>query len=142
MTIKETAGKILLYFYQLQRTVPASMQHRQIGFLDKKDGGVSLTSDKKWLTKDLQDINPSSSDIYNGFLFLLNKGFIKSKERSNAGAKVYMGIELADTGIDIIEGVEYGSAGKEAFMVAFNIKVHESMDTDALIKDNLKTLLN
>ena len=73
MTIKETAGKTLLYFYQLQRTVPLEMQSRQIGFINKKESGLGLTSDKKWLTNDLVDINPSTIDIFNAFMYLLER---------------------------------------------------------------------
>jgi hypothetical protein len=66
---------MLLYFYQLQRTAPLTMPYRQIGFVTKKEGGVGVTSDKKWLTKDLLSINPGSNDIFNAFLFLMKKNF-------------------------------------------------------------------
>lgn len=141
MTIKETAGKVLLYFYRLQRTVPSSMRYRQLVFMEKKDGGVSLTSDKKWLTKDLLDINPNPSDIFNAYIFLLEKGFIRPRERAATGARIYIGIQLSSRGIDIVEGVEQGSEGKDAFHRTFNIAVSDSSDIEAVVEENLSSLL-
>lgn len=141
MTIKETAGKMLLYFYQLQRTVPAAMPYRQLGFLDKADGGVSMTSDKKWLTKDLLDINSSAADIYNAFRFLLHKGFIHSVERATTGKRIYIGVQVTHTGIDIIEGIEQGHEGQREFGTAFNISADGNSDVDGFIKEQLSELL-
>lgn len=141
MTIKETAGKVLLYFYQLQRTAPLAMPYRQLGFIDKKEKGVGLTSDKKWFTKDLLGINPSSSDIYNAFLFLRSKGYIQSTERVTAGAIIYVGTRLTGDGIDVVEGIERGREGKHEFELAFNIKV-EGGNVDSLIKEHLGALLD
>lgn len=142
MTIKETAGRVLLYLYQLQRTVPASMRYRQLGFIDKPNGGIALTSDKKWLTKDLLDINPSSSDICNAYLFLIDKGFVQSKERAASQARVYLGIHLTSRGIDIIESIEYGSEGKQAFEATFNLPIQDNENVESLIKNTLGHLLD
>ncbi|MES2630663.1 MAG: hypothetical protein V4611_01780 [Patescibacteria group bacterium] len=141
MTIKETAGKTLLYFYQLQRTVPLTMRYRQLGFIDRKNGGLFLTSDKKWLTNNLLDINPASIDILNAFIFLIDKGFIESKERATTEARVYVGIQLTHKGIDIVEGVESGEDGRRIFNSNFNINVAEGTTIEQLIDENLSTLL-
>lgn len=140
MTIKETAGKVLLYFYQLQRTAPLAMPYRQLGFIDKKEKGIGLTSDKKWFAKDLLGINPASSDIFNAFSFLRSKGYIKSNERVGASAIIYVGIQLTGAGIDIIEGIERGNDGKHEFELAFNIGVEDSRDVESLIKECLGAL--
>lgn len=142
MTIKETAGKVLLYFYQLQRAAPLTMAHRQVGFLDKKDKGLALTSDKRWLTKDLIDINPAATDIFNALNFLIDKGFINSRERVTAEARIYVGVQLTAAGIDIVEGVERGKDGKKDFDTTFNIKIEGSTDVDSLVKQNLGDLLD
>ena len=141
MTIKETAGKILLYFYQLQRTVPLTMKYRQLGFVDRKSGGMYLTSDKKWLTNNLLDINPVSTDVLNAFTFLIDKGFIQSLERATGEATIYVGIQLSATGIDVVEGIEGGSEGKQTFTSTFNIQVDSSATIESVIKDNLSALL-
>jgi hypothetical protein len=140
VTIKETAGKMLLYFYQLQRTAPLTMPYRQIGFVTKKEGGVGMSSDKKWLTKDLLSINPVSNDIFNAFLFLMKKNFIETRERTTAGAKVYVGIHLSELGIDVIEGIERGEEGRQDFTRTFNISVDGVSEVDELIKDTLTNL--
>ena len=141
MTIKETAGKILLYFYQLQRTVPLTMKYRQLGFIDRKNGGLYVTSDKKWLTNNLLDINPVSTDVLNAFTFLIDKDFIQTRERATAEAKIYVGIQLTSTGIDVVEGIEGGSEGKQTFTSTFNIQVDSSATIESVIKDNLSALL-
>lgn len=140
MTIKETAGKVLLYLYQLQRVTPLVMPHRQVGFIDKKDKGLELTSDKRWLMEDLRDINSAAVDTYNAFNFLLDKEFITTRRRVTANARVYVGAQLTAKGIDIVEGVERGQNGKRAFEEAFNIKVGSSMGTRELIDDKLSML--
>jgi len=141
VTIKETAGKILLYFYQLQRTVPLTMKYRQLGFVDRKSGGMYLTSDKKWLTNNLLDINPVSTDVLNAFTFLIDKGFIQSLERATGEATIYVGIQLSATGIDVVEGIEGGSEGKQTFTSTFNIQVDSNANIESVIKDNLSALL-
>jgi hypothetical protein len=141
VTIKETAGKILLYFYQLQRTVPLTMKYRQLGFVDRKTGGLYVTSDKKWLTNNLLDINSNATDVFNAFTFLIDKGFIQTRERTTGEAKIYVGIQLSSNGIDVVEGIEGGPDGKQAFMSTFNIQVGSSADIEAVIHENLSVLL-
>jgi hypothetical protein len=140
VTIKETAGKILLYFYQLQRTVPLTMNNRQLGFVDRKNANLYVTSDKKWLTNNLLAINPVSNDIYNAFIFLIDKGYILSNERASGDAKIYVGIQLSATGIDIVEGIEGGSDGQRDFTATFNIPINGSAHVEDVIKDNLSIL--
>ena len=118
------------------------MPNRQVGFIDKKERGAALTSDKKWLVKDLLGINNTSLDLLNAFIFLHNKGFIKSKERVSTGARIYVEIQITDTGIDIVEGVERGRDGKQDFETTFNIKVDDGSDVDGLVKDNLSALFD
>ena len=142
MTIKETAGKVALYLYQLQRTVPSGMRQRQLGFLERKDGGgLALTSDKKWLTKDLLDINPTVADLLNAFMFLRDKRYIQSEERATSAARIYVGIQLTGLGIDIIEGVERDRDGKKAFTETFNIVVDDNVNIERLVKDHLGALM-
>lgn len=140
MTIKETAGKMLLYFYQLQRAVPSSMRYRQLVFIDKPAGGIVMSTDKKWLTKDLLDISSSTTDILNAFVFLCDKDFVESTERSSLGRSIYVGIQMTSNGIDIIEGVEGGGEGQKLFSQTFNIETDRDTSVEGLISANLSTL--
>lgn len=117
------------------------MPYRQLGFVEKKDGRVAVNSDKKWLTTDLLGISPSASDIYNAFIFLIDKGFIASRERSTAGTRIFVGIRVADIGLDIVEGIEGSSEGRRDFSIVFNIQVREGTSVDELVKDKLSKLL-
>lgn len=137
ITIKETAGKVLLYAYQLQRINPLVMPHCQIGFLNKGDKGMGLTSDKQWLMKDLKSINPAAVDVYNALNFLLDKGYITSRHKVSASAQVYIGMQLTSNGIDIVEGVDGGSTGKKEFEKAFNIEVGSDMTSNELTDSQL-----
>ena len=100
-----------------------------------------LTSDKKWLTNNLLDINPVSTDILNAFTFLIDKGFIQSLERTTGEATIYVGIQLSATGIDVVEGIEGGPDGKQIFTSTFNIQVDGNANIESVIKDNLSILL-
>lgn len=114
------------------------MRYRQLGFIEKKDGGVSLTSDKKWLTTDLQGINPKAVDIFNAIIYLVENGYIHSKERVTEGARIYVGISMSGRGIDIIEGIEGSEEGRETFSTAFNIAAGDSVES--MIADHLGML--
>ena len=142
MTIKETAGKILLYFYQLQRAAPSSMQYRQLAFVDKPNGKMGMTTDKKWLTKDLLEITRSSSDALNAFMYLRAKRYIDSTERASVGKRIYVGIQLTGNGIDIVESLEHSSGGRQAFSAAFNMDVQSGASIDDLIKQHLGSILD
>lgn len=140
ITIKETAGKMLLYFYQLQRTVPMSMPRRQLGFIDKPDGDILFAGDKQWLTKDMRAINPSSIDILNAYTFLVEKKIIESSERIAKDKRIYVGVHVTAEGVDLVEGIEQGKDGQSNFMRMFNIAMKSNVDVERLIKDNLKGL--
>jgi hypothetical protein len=141
MTIKETAGKALLYFYQLQRTDPLSMSQRQLAFIGKKGGGIAFTSDKKAFAKDLLDLNPNATDFYNAFIFLVDKGFIVTQQRTNAHARVYVGAQVTDKGVDVIEGIEGSAEGRKYFEMSFNIKTDSHATIDRLVKAQLSAIL-
>jgi hypothetical protein len=141
MTIKETAGKVLLYLYQLQRTDPLSMPQRQLAFISKKGTGVAFTSDKKAFAKDLLDLNPNSTDFYNAFIFLVDKGFIVTQERANAHARVFVGAQVTDKGVDVIEGIEGSAEGRKYFEMSFNIKTDSHSTIDRLVKSQLSAIL-
>jgi len=117
------------------------MKYRQLGFVDRKTGGLYVTSDKKWLTNNLLDINSNATDVFNAFTFLIDKGFIQTRERTTGEAKIYVGIQLSSNGIDVVEGIEGGPDGKQAFMSTFNIQVGSSADIEAVIHENLSVLL-
>lgn len=140
MTIKATAGKLLLYIYKLQRSAPLDMLKRQLVFVDKQSRGVSLTSDKVWLAKDMLEINPSGADVYNAFQFLVDQGYIKSKTKAVQGAKIYAEIELTSNGFNIIEDIETGDEGARNFHDKFSLMVNGGTKVDLLVDEQLSSL--
>lgn len=117
------------------------MQYRQVGFIDKPNGGVSLTSDKKGFTNDLITLSPQPADLFNAFTFLLDKKFIKSEQRAAKGTTIFLGVEVTSKGIDIIESIEGGFDGARVFSETFNIKADNGTTVDQLVKNNLSKLL-
>jgi hypothetical protein len=140
MTVKATAGKLLLYIYMLQRSAPLDMLKRQIVFVDKQSRGVSLTSDKVWLAKDLLEINSNGSDIYNAFQFLLNQQFVTAQHRAVPNAKIYADIELTATGFNVIEDIERDDEGARVFRQKFNLEVEGGTNIDKVIDKQLSSL--
>lgn len=140
MTVKATAGKLLLYIYKLQRSAPLDMLKRQIVFVDKQSRGVSLTSDKVWLASDLLDINSSGSDIYNAFQFLLNQELIRAGQREIPNAKVYMSIELTANGFNLVEDIERDDEGARAFRDKFSLNVRSGTKVDRVVEEQLSSL--
>lgn len=142
MTIKETAGKLLLYLYELHRNTPGDMKYLQLSFDNVSGGGVKVHSDNKQLKENLNKINPSDSDIYTAFLFLQDKYFILANTPTKTPQVVdfYIGVRLTDRGVDVIEGIERGQEEKQAFNVTFNIKVDNNMNVESLVKANLSML--
>lgn len=118
------------------------MQYRQLAFVDKPNGKVGMTTDKKWLTKDLLEISRSSADALNAFMYLRAKRFIDSTERASVGKRIYVGIQLTGLGIDIIESLEHSSGGRQAFSAGFNIDVASGATIDDLIKSHLGQILD
>lgn len=118
------------------------MQYRQLAFVDKPNGKIGMTTDKKWLTKDLLEITRSSADALNAFMYLRAKRYIDSTERASVGKRIYVGIQLTGLGVDIIEGLEHSSGGRQAFSAGFNIDLDSGVTIDDLIKQQLGPILD
>ena len=139
MTVKATAGKLLLYIYKLQRTAPLDMLKRQIVFVDKQPKGLALTSDKVWLAKDLLEI-AGGADIYNAFQFLLNQDFVSARSKAVPNARIYAEIELTSLGFTIVEDIESGAEGAQLFRDKFSLDVRSGQKIDRVIEEQLSSL--
>lgn len=140
MTIKEIAGTVLLYLYEIQREQPAKLRFIVIDFNELSGGQVSLNCSDNSIKTALLKISENPNDIYNAHRYLVNKSFIQSSEQSDAGSGEYIGCLLTDHGVDIIEGIERGDEEKAHFNFIFNIKVENNMNVESLIKANLSAL--
>lgn len=132
MSIKQTAGKILLALYALQRENPVKLEQSQIVF--QLQGTVTLNGDD-WLIKILHDINTNDSDLYNSINYLLNKSLVIRKNSTGAmGAITLRGISLTDVGIDVIEGIEQGEEPQKVIKSLFNFTLSPKVTVDSLVK--------
>lgn len=145
--IKTIAGKILLYFYSVQRTEYAklhdfsvSFQMRHFSNPDERSPKMERSSTNE-LLENLLKISNRDNDIYNALLYLNGSGFIEMKEsKDNVGIHLY-NFQLSNHGIDIIEGIERGNDEKQIFNVTFNIKVADNVNVDSLVKAEVGSLL-
>lgn len=101
-----------------------------------------MNADKKWMSKDLLEINPSSTDIFNAYRFLIRKGVLQSTERATGGKRIFVGILVTDTGIDIVEGIERGRDGQREFAAMFNISAEGALSVDEFVSQHLSSLMN
>lgn len=133
MTVKETAGKILLALYSIQTDNPAYLQDRKIIF--RTISKVKLHTDAKF-KEILYKINSDESALYNAFDYLLQKKFIASNQSNTMGALVLIGTHLTFNGVDIIEGIERGKGPQKVIKSLFNFSFNFSptMKVDSLIK--------
>jgi hypothetical protein len=124
MTVKETAGKILLVLYYIQTENPAKLEIASIIFTTM--GDIVLETDT-WLKALLEGITKNNKELYNGFNYLLGKGLIaKKNNRDMMGGIILLGVHLTPSGIDIIENVEQGEEPQKIFKSLFNLSFNFS----------------
>ena len=138
MTIKETAGKLLLALYSLQIKNPIVLQDMQLNIAvsDRYEGGRTppyfLHEEEYPLPQILHQISTNDSLLYNALHYLLGKSLINfvntDSFRANA-SEDYFGLHLTDLGIDVVEGVNQGDEQKKRFSSLFNITVNNNVDS-------------
>ena len=134
MTIKETAGKILLVLYYLQTTEPTKLESMQIFF--QATVKPSLEADAE-LESLLHSINDSDIVLYNAVNYLLERGLIsKKKQKGVMGGLLIIGPHVTYVGVDIIESVEQGEDKQKDVKSLFNLSFNFSptMKVDNLLK--------
>lgn len=137
------AGKILLYFYGIQRISAHKLQDTIFEFEIENENSytppVLLTDDEK-IIEGLLEINDSTLDLLAALHYLYDKFFINLKHVETSGSEIFHNIKVTAAGIDIIEGVERGEVEKNEFNVTFNIKVENNVSVDSLLKANLGSI--
>lgn len=134
MTIKETAGKILLILYYLQITSPTKLENMQILF--QATDRPELEADEE-LKELLHEINNTDADLYNAINYLFERGLVSKRNQKNAmGGLLIIGPHVTYEGIDIIESVEQGEESQKVVKSLFNFSFNFSptMKVGSLIK--------
>lgn len=132
MSIKQTAGKILLSLYVLQLSNPTELEQTSVVFQATSD--VELETDA-WLEDILHSINDNDNLLYNSFNYLLEKGLIAKKNKKDfMGGLLLLGLHLTASGIDVIEGVEQGEEPQKIIKSLFNFNFSSKMTIDSLVK--------
>jgi len=134
MTIKETAGKILLVLYSLQIENPIKLKNDLI-LIKTIDRPVIEGNDgvAGWLHK----ITDDDTRLYNGLQYLFDKHLIAKSNNKNAmGAYLIRGLYVTDLGLDIIQGVEQGEESQKKLksLFNFNFTISPKIQVDSLVK--------
>ena len=135
MTIKETAGKILLVLYYLQISEPMKLDQEQILFQAANKPKLETTSSR--FKQQLHEISSNDVQLYNATLYLLERGLIQSKTKMGVmGGLLILGPHVTYQGIDIVESVEQGEASQKIVKSLFNFSFNFSptMKVDSLLK--------
>lgn len=135
MTIKETAGKLLLVLYSLQITEPMKLEHEQILF--QTASKLKLETDSSSFKQLLHGITTDDTALYNATNYLLERGLIdKRNQKGVMSGLLIIGPHVTYPGIDIIESVEQGEESQKVVksLFNFNFSFSPSMKVESLLK--------
>ena len=141
MTIKETAGKVLLVLYALQIENPIKLEQTSVVL---KSLNKPKLETKSWLKDILHQVSDNDGHLYNAFSYLLDKGLLSRGDTTvPMGAIVLTGIHITGAGIDIIEGVEQGPEQRSVIKSLFslNINVRNTITVDSLLKGEVGSIV-
>ncbi len=144
--IKKISGKILLYFYSIQRSDYAKLhdsilefQMRHFSSDDNKSPQIINKGNE--IVQDLLKISGNDNNIYNALIYLDDKGFINMSRSLDNVSDNFLNFSVSSAGIDIIEGIERGESERKKFNIIFNIKLADNINVESLIKTELGSLI-
>jgi len=143
--IKKIAGKMLLYFYTLQRNDYSSLYDFGLSFqmrhFPKGEKSPAINDKNNEISQTLIKISGNDNNAYNALIYLCEKGFINMSKTSDNVSDHFLNINVSSEGIDIIEGIERGETEKKEFNIIFNIKIADNINIESLIKTELGSLI-
>lgn len=137
--INKIAGRLLLYFYALQRQ-NAFPSMEIVSFFGIQENKTEMESSSNFVKGMLKVSKKSAADIYNSLRYLKEKRFIDFKEVKTTIGDLLHNIEVTAWGVDIVEGIERSEEEKKKFNITFNIKIADNINIDSLIKNELGSL--
>jgi len=144
--IKKIAGRILLYFYLIQRNDYSKLcdlvlEFQMRHFSDKNEKSPKIIHKDNEIVQNLLKIAGNDNNVYNALKYLENKGFIEMSKSSDNVNDNFLNFSVSSAGIDIIESIERGKEEKREFNIIFNIKVADNINIESLIKTELGSLI-
>lgn len=141
-SIKVISGKVLLYFYALQRSDYTKLHDLVLEFQMRHFSDVNIKSPRinqkeNEVVQNLLKISHNDNDIYNALKYLGDKGFIEMIKNSDNTSDNFLNFSVSSMGIDIIEGIERGSRERKEFNFIFNIKLADNVSIESLFKASL-----
>jgi len=143
--IKTIAGKVLLYFYFVQRTDYAKLLDTVLNFQmrnfnERVETLPILGSQDSSVIKNLLKVTDNANNLYNGLRYLADKAFIEMKYTPSRTNDHFSLFRVLPGGVDVIEAIERGKEEKEEFYTTFNIKVADKTDIERLLEKQLGSL--
>jgi len=143
--IKTIAGRILLYFYSLQRSDYSKLhdfvlEFQMRHFPDKSEKSPKISHKENEIVRSLLEISDNDNDIYNALKYIADKGFIEMSKNSDNVGDYFLNFCVSSIGIDMIEGIERGEEEKKIFNITFNIKIADSINIESLLKAEIGSL--
>ena len=136
--IKAIAGRILLYFYSIQRDDYSCLHDLLLSFqmrhFKSSEKSPVLESKESKISENLIKIAGNDNNIYNALMYLYEKGFIDMSKDQNNVSDSLLNFSFTSRVIDIIEGVEREAEERNNFYITFNIKLADDIKIESLIK--------
>ena len=143
--IKTIAGKVLLYFYFVQRTDTAQLFDTALNFQMRDSSSrqeempILGRKDAK-IQKNLLKITDNANNLYNALKYLEDKGFIGMKSSPDRTNDLFFEFRVLSDGVDAIEAILRGEKEKQEFYTTFNIKLADKIDIEGLLEKQLGSI--
>ena len=138
--IKKIAGELLIYLYNRERSEAFALKSAMLRFNDALTT-VSLEGKDEFTKVLLYAANDSSADAYNALEYLSEQMFIEARASRDSGGVMMHGFHVTSRGVDIIEGIEQDQQLRNQFNITFNFKLAENINVDALVKNEIESLV-
>jgi len=140
--IKKIAGEVLIYLYDRQRKEAFALSYDAMLRFESVNSQVVLHGAGKFEKVLLHAANSQASDAYNALDYLQGYSFIEFIASHASGGSVTMhNFHVLQPGIDIIEGIEQDDESRHSFNVTFNFKLADNINIEALIKNEVESLI-
>ncbi len=143
--IKTIAGKVLLYFYYVQRTDTAKLFDLVLNFqmrdLNSRQEEMPILGRTDTLVqKNLLKLTDTANNLFNALRYLRDLDFIEMKYSPDRTNDHFSLFRVKSGGVDAIEAILRGKEEKEEFYTTFNIKLPDKTDIESLLEKQLGSL--
>jgi hypothetical protein len=142
-SIKKIAGKILLYFYFLQRIDYRDINNINIRFnIWNRSDNQDILEKRDSTIFNIDKFNSyTNNDLYNAIVYLHDSGLISYYDSEDNCGISMISFKVTASGIDLIEGIERGETEKKEFNIIFNFNITQDITVESLLKAEFGPLI-